>query len=425
MKRGLTFTFLIAALVAALLPLERGGSFQKLNQTFVSWLSANAAKDTSSPSITLLRLEEGDWSSWPPGPLDFATIFSNLDRFSPPTVAVEPVLDWEDPHPQQISSLSTHALAVPSLLLGIGLQVNPAAADILDPTLLSLFETLPNVSGDISRIPTFTGIHAIPTESVRRPHYLGHTYIDLSEGHGADQDVLKVPLLARYGDHVVPSFVLQAVLLKGRLPLSLVRVVLGDSIQAGESLRIPIDASGNLAVSPDWKRQIPSLSADVLLAGDDPDPTLLGEGESIAALETLRTNLVLIGPTGPGVRSFERPGGGRISRTEIFAAAIATIQSGRFSIRLPDHLQYLAWAAAALFALLTALFARRRPSAVTAAALGLLAIAIISLIAFQSTRHWCPPTIPAAIVLLGSATAFFSPRHPLPHPVADPDANPS
>ena len=402
MKRVFLQIILCVCLAVFLQRKERNGDFHEINRNFLSWLSANTNVATASPSVTFLKVEKGDTFDWPPTPLDFASMFSKLEQYEPEAIAVEPVLTWKDPHPQELSSLVRTSEQFAPVLLGAHLEANSASEDPIDDTTLAQFSPIENVKGDISKLPQFTGIQSTPATSLRPKHYLGHTHIDLSTAGSADQDLLNVPLLARHGDKVIASFVLKAVLLKEKIPLDEVTVSLGESIKAGDSLNIPIDSSGHLAVSPDWSNKVPALSASVLLIGSDPDPALLRPGESIEAIESLKSNLILIGETGEGVRAYDRPGGGTITRAEILANAIATIQSGRFQIRLSNQYQYLIWGIIIVVGLLAAKVIHRRATAIAFGALGVLAVVIVSLLTFQSTNPWCPPTIPVSLVALSA-----------------------
>ena len=420
MKRTLFFLIFCAGLVYGLQGMERGGRFHDINRKFLSWLTANTDGATASPSITILRIEkDDDIFDWPPTAIDFATMFNQLNLFTPKAIAVEPVLFWQDPHPQRFSSLVRKSEVLSPLLLGVEFEVNSAAVEAIEENLLKEFEPITNITGDKSKLPRFTDVQSIPDESLRKHHQLAHTYIDLGGGDLSDQDVLKVPLLARHRDHVFASFVLKAVLLHEQIPVDEIEVRLGESIKAGDSLNIPIDSSGHFAVSPDWDRRIPSISANVLMVGPNPDPSELGPNEKLEDIKSLHNNLILIGRTGDGVREFDRPGGGTITRSEILASAIGAIQSGRYQIRLSNKIQYVTWGVIILIGLLAYLAIKKRATAVVFGAFGLLTIVIVGLLTFQSTSHWCPPTIPAAIIVLSAVLSFFSASKRVPETSTD------
>ena len=374
---------------------------------------------TASPSITLLKIEKRESEKWPPGPGDFTPVFDKLKLYSPKAIAVEPILGWQDPGETardpiaraELSGLVRMSTALKPLLLGVQLENNPAKESLIDAKSLTDFKPIKDITGDISNLPQFTGIKSIPPDSLRMDHDIAHTHIEFATDK-SDQDLLKVPLLARHQNTVIASFVLKSVMLYEDIQIDQVSVKLGDSIRVGDSLRIPIDASGHLAISPDWNRKVISLSSSVLFNNadsiDEQNPALLLSGESLEAINSLNTNLILIGLGEEGVRVFDKPGGGTITRSGILANAIAAIQSGRFQIRLSNHAQYLVWSIIIILGVISGHFVHRRSTAVAFGALGMLAIVIVSLLTFQSSNHWCPPTIPAALVMLSAVFAWFS-----------------
>ena len=98
--------------------------------------------------------------------------------------------------------------------------------------------------------------------------------------------------------------------------------------------------------------------------------------------------------------------GETISRAELFALAIATIQSGRYIEKLPPPVRWAVWGGIVLLGLWLIRFPRQR--AFSLALLAVLIYFIANMLLFQSTPRWIPPGAPLALlaVVLLAALIF-------------------
>ena len=268
LSKAIIFLVLCGATVFFLNREEDRGSFASVNRTYIDWLIGNSKKKIQEPSVTFLRIDEEALSIFeseaPLGPVDFALLFSKLEIYDPKVTAVAPPLAWDDADELLLNTLKDGALKFDRLLLGAVLEQNPAGEPISEG-VLALFPKITNIEGDVSKIPGFTGALSLPEVQLRITSHMGFTHIDLGEADSADEDFLTVPLLARKGDHVIPSFVLQTVLLEHEVDAKTIEVKLGKSIVVNDELSIPIDRAGNLAVFSGLRDRLPVHGADILI----------------------------------------------------------------------------------------------------------------------------------------------------------------
>ena len=395
---------------------DERGSLAAANRTYVDWLLGNSKSQLRDPSVTLLTIDEEQapiFQNWPPAPLDFSVMLRRLQLCDPKVVAAEPVLRWDDVAEGELDILLTAGLAFGEdhLLLGSVLQFN-SAAEPLKSSTLSLLRPLPDgaVEGDLSRLPEFTNVLSLPdTRLCAANSVVGFTGIDLGD-QAPDGDALRAPLLARVGDTVVPSFVLLAAMLEMDAVPADVKVELGEAITVKDTLVIPIDASGALNVFTGLRAKLPVSKATILVH----DPAYEGGGSGgtggKSERDALKSRIVVLGMNDKNSRVIPAGRGGNISRAELFALAIATIQSGRYIQKLQPAVRWAVWGGIVLFGLWLLRMPRKR-----AVGLALLAIVLYfagNMILFQTTPRWIPPAVPVALLgclLVGALTLSGAP----------------
>jgi CHASE2 domain-containing sensor protein len=125
------------------------------------------------------------------------------------------------------------------------------------------------------------------------------------------------------------------------------------------------------------------------------------------------------------MREFALPTGERISRAELIAMAVATIQTGRHITYWPDLFRYASWALLAVLGL--ALFRARRFRVFSGALAILLLYGGVSIAIFQTSLSWTPPWSALGIcaVLLVLGILLPSPKRKLSPIKPDPQEPPS
>ncbi|MEM9478074.1 MAG: hypothetical protein AAGA58_00275 [Verrucomicrobiota bacterium] len=395
---------------------ENRGTFTAANRAWIDGLLSISEQQIREPSVTFLKIDDQTRemleAEGPLGPLDYALLCKKLSIYSPKVAAIEPVLAWEGEPELALNSLKTATLELDALLLGCELEDNPVGADI-SGSILDLFPSITNVQGDLSGLPSFTGSRSLPDLTLRILGNIGFIRIDLSDVDGDEEDALLVPLLAINGGRVVPSFVLQAVMLENDVEESDVRAVLGDAIYLGDDLRVPIDARGRLTVFSKLRGALPVHDADILI----PDPAAIVDEDAIDTVEltdnerkALEERVVLIGLNDERLRSIPLDGSEeKISPAELSALAIATVQSGRYIRKLATPQQAFIWTALLLAGL--GLLAANAGTARILWFVLVIVFLISSLIAFKVGQFWQPPIIPAALVICIFVSVFL-PRKP-------------
>jgi CHASE2 domain-containing sensor protein len=380
---------------------EDRGTFASVNQTYIDWLIGNSKQKIQEPSVTLLRIDEGALEAYECestfGPLEFAQLLNRLNDYMPKVAAIEPVLEWKEKEELLLNALRDTSLKCEKLLLGSVLELDPTGLP-LSEAVLSLFPAITNVKGELTRIPEFTGARDLPELQLRITSNLGFTAIDLGEAVAAREDSLAVPLLARDGEKVVPGFVLQAVMLENGVAPESVEVDLGKEIRLGDTLSIPIDARGYLTVFAGLRERLPSYSASILIWKPD---EVIGEGGNGQGMKpeertALESRVVLIGYDNEPAKRIPLKKDVMISRAELFALAIATVQSGRYIRLLPETAQYGVWAVLVLAGLFLLRFRRQR-----AFAFGFLLLVLYfigGMLLFQSSQTWMPVVIPLGLI---------------------------
>lgn len=407
---------LLGGLCVFLLQREEGrGTFSAVNRGWIDGLLAVSQQQIREPSVTFLKIDDETRemmeAEGPLGALDYALLCERLAAYGPKVAAIEPVLAWDAEPELALSSLKTSTLGLDALLLGCELEDNPIGSPVSE-SILDLFPSIENVQGDLSGLPSFTGARTLPDLTLRILGNIGFTRIDLSDMDDRD-NALFVPLLAIHGGRVIPSFVLQAVMLENDVAGQDVRVVLGDAIYLGDTLRVPVDARGRLTVFSALRSALPVHDADILIpdplseASEDGTPRVELSEEERNALEE---RVVLIGLNDERLRRLALAGSGEmISPAELSALAIATVQSGRYIRKLTTPQQAFVWAALLLAGLAVLAMTSTTARFFGAALVGVFFLS--SFMAFRVGQFWQPPVIPLSL-LVCMAGALFFPRKP-------------
>lgn len=283
----------------------------------------------SSFSVTLLALgpeAESIFESVPLSPLDAAVVLTNLASFgNAPTGFFEPPLGEHGDTPQQL--VLRRRLQNLDAVAGCVLD-----ADSVHPLTEGQMRTLPaleHVSGDIGPIQEFNGLARYPDAAVAQLTRVGFTQIDFAPGPEFGPRSVRLPLLARAGQQVIPSFLLQAAVRTLDLEPHLVFVELEDKqIHLGNRLAIPIDERGWTELPwRSWTPRVHVTGAEALLPTD---PEGLRDLRYVPSLyRALTADFVLIAPHDP---ESETAGGSPSPPPgELHAAALLALLEGQAS----------------------------------------------------------------------------------------------
>jgi hypothetical protein len=209
-----------------------------------------------------------------------------------------------------------------------------------------------------------------------------------------------VPLLARHGDRVIPSFVLMAIIKEADVTLEAVTVSLGERtirVGSGDGLVIPIDPGGRLSVHTGIREAVskPDDGAEILvLAGAEDIIDQLTEDQKAALLN----RIVILGLDDEASRNIELPKNReKISQAELFAMAIATIQARRFIQKVAPAVEFGIWVGLGLLGLLL-MRLRRKGGVVMWWGVLLILYIVGTLMLFQYTGQWVPLVVPMGIL---------------------------
>ena len=303
---------------------SRTPPMNSVEASFSRWLSVNASRHPETAPLVLVQISEDDLAAhpWPWSPVDYSLFFSAALPFQPPVLAVEPVLDWKTADSQQVSLLHNQALRAPKVLLGseLGFPEDPA----LVPPLQEV-PVLRHVEGDATTVREFPMVAMQPGEELRLAATLG--FFEPAAG-GDGKPVERVPLVFRYRGQVVPSFVLQAAMLYFGVTPEEVTVTPGSHIALGNDIRLPVDAAGTMPV--DFTIPVVHFTmAELLLSAEQNQ----NGHQTIAPVAQMKNAVTLLARTDSAARTIPLANGRQGSRGELAAAAIATIQRGRFPER--------------------------------------------------------------------------------------------
>ncbi len=386
---------------------QRGGT-DAINAGYEGWLRAASGEKLTPPSVTLLRIDDsetGFWG-WPPNPLDYAQLLHRIKSHNPKVVAVEPALHWQGADKGLLDALRTACLKYGKgqILLSSILQFNEASPEPEEATL-SLLWPLPPITGDIKNIPAFTSIISLPNQRLTSLGFpAGFTSIDLGEGTGPEEG-LNVPLLARINQTVVPSFVLLTIMLELGVTADEVEIQLGETINVGNKTTIPIDASGALSISTGIRIRPEIHNASILAHNPGENPGQDTGGLSGEETDALANRVILLGLDNKGSRTIPTDRGGKISQAELFALAIATIQSSSYFGPVSQHTAWILWGVILVAGVM--ILRQRRRRAIGFSLLLILLYFTGNMILFQSTQRWIFPAVPATLLTCTLVSALL------------------
>ncbi len=377
---------------------QERGRFREVDNHFLDFLLA-ATRDQLKPNpdalgdVVFLRLREEDkaeYAAWPPLPIDYQMILKGLAPFEPATLIIAEPLQWPSPKPEFIGALADTLRPLPAVVLA----VDGTSEGRADPASLAWAqEHLPalQVQGPVALLPEITQLNHQPEPELLRQNNPGCRLPD------------KTAMAMRLGTRLVPSLEWLGIAHATRTPLQHQRLQLGAGagLHVGDALFVPLDPNGSLPATSSL--DVPSVNALDLMTAKLTDD----DAELAKTLGKGKTLVLGIDSEGP------RPAAARRTAQAV-AAALAL---PRLRELLPLE-QWIIWGLAGLIGL--SLLWLPKEKGLTRSLLYLLLALTGSYLAFQATKIWCPPTLPAALILAsGLFCRLLGKRRPAPVPPAD------
>jgi len=321
--------FTVLALGILLLRQARVQPMAGMEETFINWLAANSNGEHGAAPVMLIEINDNclmDYP-WPWTPLNYAAFLDGALQFHARVAAIEPVLAWDEKtlppeqamqQPQYEKLLHYRILQTPKLELGAQLGF-PEDPDVLPP--LQPLPVLRNIDGPVDAVPEYTVIESEPDEDIRLTTALGFTNVPTTE-----PTAQHAPLVFRYRGQMVPSFVLEAMMLWYGVVPEEVEVHLGSEIRLGDKLTIPVNAAGAMLV--DWKVNYDRAGFDDLTLAVD---QLEHKHAPVIDPGKLKDRLLLLARTDARSQTMLLPTGHMGSAGELFAAALATAETNAFA----------------------------------------------------------------------------------------------
>ncbi len=424
---------------------QKPGPLKTLNDLWLEFCVGNSGGKIKQPSVTLVRIDDeykpltlgaaspnaGEGPPQKLSRLDFATILALVGKQKPKAVSFipSPVFDNKNPLNQtDISPLKDAALQLPRMTLGTVVSGDKAPANAGEKIEYQAIKVI----GDTALLPALTR-----TVRMTDPQLLanGDAAFSTIESFPKPQEkgaALRVPLVAKQGSKIVPSFVLRSVATQAGIGLDKITLNLESPnpfIQVGDLFTIPVGNDGAMEVpahgglkgsmtkemrNDDGKKKdihyFTSVTADELAytgkADDEVAKRILAKFEG--KFESVSRNLVVVGLDRKVDRRIPTSSGEMISDSSLLARAIATIQSGRFIKWWPQWGRWLA--VLAIFAVALFLFRLSRGKVVLFGGIAVLIFFTICVFIFKSTLTWTPPFVMFSLFGLALAVGLILPR---------------
>lgn len=378
-----------------------------LEANFVNWLASNTTRQNTMAPLALVEINDASLETqhyWPWLPLDYALFFENVLRFKPTVVGVEPILTWNEKElppddqmkfPQFENILLQRMRRAPKVLVAAQLGF-PEDFDLTPP--LQPLPLLRRITGSVRDIPSFTIVEKQPKEEMRLSARLGFVNLPVST-----DPYRKAPLLFSYQGQIVPSFVLQALMMWFSLSPEDIRADIGSQIMLGDRFAVPIDETGSMVI--DFKTPFTRVGFDdLLLATTQMD----ANSQPIVARSAIDGKFALLARVDAAARTLRFSNGQTGAPGELFAAAIATVQSQSFFREIGAWFDGLVIAVMMFFGW----FVYRRPRgyAPWMALVLLTAYLMVALLVFSLHRLALPLVLPVGLAAFIALFRLFAPR---------------
>lgn len=252
--------------------------------------------DHTPPVVWVGDDVEGVFQSSPPSPVDYAVMFSNMQRLGVRKAACAVVLAWEEPDVIGLMALERVLGEFESAVM-VSPVTRGSVAEPMPQAYRRASLPLDVVKGDVAQIPV---VNRIPVPDVvlgAEKTWAGFSVVE-SEPDGGHPF-----LCARWDDRVVFSFALCAVVRRLDVPLEAVEIRLGEYVRLGRKGPIvPIDERGRMRAVPMEMAAAVERAAEGLI--DAPkgwlpphvaEPVILADSRGFADAEVRRFSARLAG----------------------------------------------------------------------------------------------------------------------------------
>jgi hypothetical protein len=407
--RVLIPSLLLAALGWQLHQLAMQSRFRGIDEGFEDFLIANSRArfdvtrvedDGQVVVVAIPRELASEFDSWPPSPLEWHMILESVAAWEPELVVITEPLNWGDPPPDFVPALAKKIRSLPAVVLAVDAVLDPPGTPPQPAFWGGAGHRFPRyrrvAAMDAASLPSLKSLVVAPDPQLLPQSELGLPAPSSPEGLpaavlSADSDA---------GNVLIPTLPSQALSRALRSPYSFQRLRFGPGagIHFDDGRFVPLSPDGWLPDAPQLRPL--TVSALDLMAG--PHLPLLDANTAAAAK---RARVVVAGIAREDDDSLHQ-----LARTLAGALALPVVQ------KLAPLWERVVWAAAGLVALaLLVRGARGRSGGLTRAVLALFLGLTASWLAFESTLTWCPPTLPAVIVMgAGLLSSLFRKRPPAP-----------
>jgi hypothetical protein len=335
-----------------------------------------------TPADERKPLAKGEAARRSLSPLEYALFLQAILEFQPTVVGIVPVVIWRERDKAQEQIFIDQAMHVPLLLVGLELggkgQHDLATEDL---------PTLPNVSGERSQLPEFSGVKRQPDDDIRLISTPGFTNLPNDW-----RDRLRVPMLFQYRGEIVPSFSLQAIMLWLHLSPLEIKVELGARISLPNGWKIPLHRDGTTTINPIARHSVHRLTfSQLLLAAQEHE----GHLRPTRDVGQLHDQIILL-----------RVAGDPLQPPDVFATAIATIQDNAY-VRPASPM--IGWILVLVFALLSAfLWMISKTNLFLGAIIFTAGYGMLVLSVLSEQHLWLPTFLPLVLLWFLVAVRFFS-----------------
>ena len=385
---------------------EARGTFATLDRGHVEWLLANRKLPVREKpgKVIFAKLNDADhaeserqFEAWPPSPGEWGGLLEEMRGYGIRTLVLPAMSGW-GAEPQD-AGLMKVCRELPGLLVGVRAEGRGEAEPAASSGMVQ------DVVGDRMRIPDFVALPGVA--GVSGYGAWGVTQVDLSEQSdarpGFDGAAWRVPLLFRQGERVFASLILQALLRQGEVPLDKVRVVLGEAIHVGALGSVPIDAAGIFRWHdhPVNHQPLAVMNVDTFkMTPQQIERFLTPNDPTREVLPALKGSLCWVGEDDESSRRHLRPDGTRVAPSEMHAHALNAMLGGRNVRPMTELMQALTLVGVVAYGWW--MTGRSRWGVIRFTLLGVLLLALVSMLIMQSSETWMP-IMPGLIVLLGLA----------------------
>ena len=395
MIRALILVLLLASLGWWLGREHQAGRFQRVDELFLDFLVANARDRfvvadeiaVSSAPVVLVKMRESDkaeYADWPPRPLDWQMALKGLQAYDPAVVVIPETLFWGRPPPEFVNEAAQALVPFPSTVLGVEAQV---ATSREAPAFLGGLEgSLPpfqKVQGDTAAVAPLGALISAPDDLIRRQAEIGIA-VPLT-AKNAD----KLPYAVQESGRLLPTVLAQAVARFTQTPYATQRLLLGPGAGAylSNGAFVPLSAAGEFIVNP--KQPVYEVDALNLMTSELAEALSPQDKANLAG-----GKVIVIGTEDDSQHGLARQ----------HAQALAQILALPRLRLLPNWAQWIAWTMAGLAGAWLVFFVPRT-KAILRGMLCVFAALVFCFLAFQSRLIWCPPTIPAALIVVSTVFA--------------------